>query len=105
MCPLPDADLEGAVLTESRTEVQKPKLYKVLLHNDDYTTMDFVIYVLKTVFHKSDAEATTLMMKVHLEGFGIAGTYPFEIAKAKTNKVIGLSRTRGFPLLATIEEE
>ena len=105
MCPLPDDEHEGAVLTESRTEVQKPKLYKVMLYNDDYTTMDFVVYILKTVFRKSETEAVTIMMKIHLEGYGVAGIYPFEIAKAKVTKVINLSRNRGFPLLATIESD
>jgi ATP-dependent Clp protease adaptor protein ClpS len=105
MCPLPDSDLEGEVLTENRTDVEKPKLYRVLLHNDDFTTMDFVVYILQNVFRKTEVEAVTIMMKIHLEGFGIAGIYPFEIANAKATKVLMLSRNRGFPLLATVEEE
>jgi ATP-dependent Clp protease adaptor protein ClpS len=105
MCPLPEDQHEGAVLTENRTELQKPKLFKVLLHNDDYTTMDFVVYILRTIFSKSEVEAVTITMKVHVEGFGIAGVYPHEIATAKADKVVNLAQARGFPLLATVEQE
>ena len=105
MCPLPDEEHEGAVLTEERTEAQKPILFKVLLHNDDYTTMDFVVYILKTIFRKSEAESVVITMKVHVEGFGIAGVYPHEVANAKAGKVVNMARARGFPLLATVEPE
>ena len=105
MCPLPDEEHEGAVLTEDRTDVQKPRLFKVLLHNDDYTTMDFVVFVLKSIFNRSDAESVSITMKVHVEGSAIAGVYPHEIANAKADKVVNLARVRGFPLLATVEPE
>jgi ATP-dependent Clp protease adaptor protein ClpS len=105
MCPLPDDQHEGAVLTENRTDLQRPKLFRVLLHNDDYTTMDFVVFILKSIFQKSDADAVAITMKVHMEGFGIAGVYPHEIANAKAGKVVNLARARGFPLLATVEQD
>ena len=77
----------------------------MLLHNDDYTTMDFVVFILKSIFQKSAAEAVTITMKVHMEGFGVAGVYPHEIASAKAGKVVNLARSRGFPLLATVEQD
>jgi len=93
------------VLTESETKLEKPKLFKVVLHNDDFTTMEFVVFVLQYVFNRSDAEAFTIMLKVHNEGLGIAGIYPFEIASMKSEKAMNLARAREFPLLCTVEEE
>lgn len=101
----PDIDSGGEVLTESKSKLEKPKLYKVLLHNDDFTTMEFVVFVLQYVFNRSDAEAFTIMLKVHNEGLGIAGIYPFEVANMKSQKAINLARAREYPLLCTIEEE
>jgi len=98
-------DIDGEVLAEKRTKLKKPKLFKVLLHNDDYTTMDFVVFILKHVFRRSDADAVTIMLKVHREGIGIAGVYPYEIAKAKCEKALNLARANEFPLLCTLEEE
>ncbi|HMW88825.1 MAG TPA: ATP-dependent Clp protease adaptor ClpS [Candidatus Obscuribacter sp.] len=94
-----------AVLEETRTKPQKPPMFKVLLHNDDYTTMEFVVYVLKNVFYKSPAEAERIMMNVHRQGVGVAGLYPYEIAEAKVDKVTKLARAREFPLRLTIEPE
>ena len=96
---------DEALLTESKQKLQKPPLYKVLLHNDDYTTMEFVVFVLKTVFHKSDPDAVRIMMSVHEQGIGIAGTYTREIAEEKVNRVTQLARANEFPLLCTIEDE
>ncbi len=96
---------EGDVLPEIKDRLEKPKLYKVVLHNDDFTTMDFVVFILKHVFLRSDAEAFTIMFKVHNEGIGIAGTYTYEIATMKANKAINLARASEFPLLCTVEEE
>ena len=96
---------EEGVATESRPKLQKPPLYKVLLHNDDYTTMEFVIFVLQAVFHKSDGDAYNIMMAVHQQGVGVAGVYAYEIAEAKVNKVIETARAQEFPLLCTMEEE
>ena len=91
---------------KERPEVRKeePTLYKVVLLNDDYTTMEFVIQVLEGVFQKSPADAYRIMMHVHLNGRGIAGVYPFEIAETKVETVTSLARRAEFPLRATIEE-
>lgn len=93
------------VLTESEARLEKPPLFKVLLHNDDFTTMEFVIFVLLSVFHKTEPEAFYTMMKVHREGVGIAGVYTYEIANMKAEKTLSLARAHEFPLLCTVEEE
>ena len=98
-------DFDADVLTESDVKLEKPKLFKVLLHNDDFTTMEFVVYVLKAVFHRTDIEAFSVMMKVHNEGVGVAGIYTYEIAQMKAEKAINLARREEFPFLCTIEEE
>jgi ATP-dependent Clp protease adaptor protein ClpS len=103
MPEFPDHDTE--VITESETKLEKPKLFKVLLHNDDFTTMDFVVFVLQYVFNRSDADAITIMLKVHNEGLGIAGIYPYEVASMKSEKAMNLAKAREFPLLCTVEEE
>lgn len=105
MADFPDIDGGGEVMTESEIKLEKPKLYKVLLHNDDFTTMEFVIFVLQYVFNREDAEAFTIMLKVHNEGVGIAGIYPYEIANVKCNKAMNLAKAREYPLLCTVEEE
>ena len=105
MPELPDIDREGDVLTESETKLEKPKMFKVLLHNDDFTTMEFVVFVLEHVFSKSTPEAFVIMFKVHNEGVGIAGIYPYEIANMKAQKAINLARAREYPFLCTVEEE
>jgi ATP-dependent Clp protease adaptor protein ClpS len=105
MPDLPDIDQQGDVLTESQTKLEKPKLFKVLLHNDDFTTMEFVVFVLEYVFNRSEPEAFTIMLKVHNEGVSIAGIYPYDIANMKSEKAMNLARAREYPLLCTIEEE
>jgi ATP-dependent Clp protease adaptor protein ClpS len=95
----------GEVLERTRQEAKQPELYKVLLLNDDYTTMDFVVEVLETVFHKSPAEAYRIMMAVHTQGQGLCGVYPFEVAETKVATVVDLARGNGFPLRAAIEPE
>ena len=94
----------GEVQERTRIETQEPPLYNVILLNDDYTTMDFVIEVLETLFNKSPAEAFRIMMNVHRNGRGLAGVYPYEVAETKVEKVLMLAREAGFPLRATIEE-
>jgi ATP-dependent Clp protease adaptor protein ClpS len=81
-----------------------PKLYKVILLNDDYSTMDFVIHVLENVFQKSPAESYRIMMQVHQQGAGVAGVYPWEVAETKVETVAGLAKAAGFPLRAVTEE-
>lgn len=105
MPEIPDIERDSEVLTESETKLEKPKLYKVILHNDDFTTMDFVVFVLQRVFLKDLAEAFVIMMKVHEEGIGIAGIYTYEVATMKSEKAMNLAKVREFPLLCTVEEE
>ena len=96
---------EEDVATESREKLKKPPLYRVLLHNDDYTTMEFVVYVLSAVFQKSDWEALRIMLQVHQQGIGVAGVYTFEVAEMKAERVTQLARAAEYPLLCTLEEE
>jgi ATP-dependent Clp protease adaptor protein ClpS len=86
------------------TQKKEPLLFKVVLLNDDYTTMEFVVSVLTAVFQKSPAEAYQIMMSVHVNGRGIAGVYPWELAETKAANVIALAREAGFPLKAVTEE-
>ncbi len=100
-----DSEYDGDVLTERETKLEKPKLFKVILHNDDFTTMEFVVFILTHVFLRSEIEAFSIMLKVHNEGIGIAGIYPFEIANMKSEKAINLAKAHEYPLLCTVEEE
>ena len=92
------------IVLENDVEVITPKLYKVVLLNDDYTTFDFVIEILKTIFHKSEEEAINLTLKVDREGSAVVGVYPYEIAQMKVEKTHTLARSAGYPLRARIEE-
>lgn len=85
--------------------VKKPKRFKVLFHNDDYTPMEFVVYVLEEIFHRTPAQATRIMLTVHNAGFGVAGTYSHEIAEAKTARTTRVARDAGYPLKVTTEPE
>jgi ATP-dependent Clp protease adaptor protein ClpS len=96
---------EEAVKPESKRKIEKPPLFKVLLHNDNYTTMDFVVFVLVDVFHHSDINAIRIMLQVHNRGVGVAGVYTREIAETKIAKVTRLARDFEYPLLCTMEEE
>ena len=102
---MPEFEDDSSVMTESETKLEKPKLFKVILHNDDFTTMEFVVFVLTHVFLRSEIEAFTIMLKVHNEGIGIAGIYPFEIANMKSGKAMNLAKAHEYPLLCTVEEE
>jgi ATP-dependent Clp protease adaptor protein ClpS len=96
---------EDAGVLEKREHKEKtPDLWNVVLHNDDYTTMEFVVEVLEEIFHRSPAEAFGIMMRVHHEGQGIAGVYPFEIAETKAAAAQDAARKAGFPLRASVEE-
>ena len=105
MADFPDIDGGGEVMTESDIKLERPKLFKVILHNDDFTTMDFVVFVLQYVFKRDESESITIMLKVHNEGLGIAGIYPYEIASMKAQKAMNLAKAREFPLLCTVKEE
>jgi ATP-dependent Clp protease adaptor protein ClpS len=96
---------EGDVATESRIEVKKPPLYKVLLHNDDYTTQEFVVFILENIFRHPQETAYQIMMHVHQRGIGIAGLFPFETAEAKVTQVHSLAREYDYPLKCSLEAE
>lgn len=98
-------DEDGGTATIIQKKIQLPKKFKVLLHNDDYTTMEFVIFILQAVFHKSLVEAEKIMLDVHRQGLGVCGVYTHEIAESKAKKVERLARENSHPLLCTIEPE
>ena len=91
--------------TKKRRETKRPSLFKVLLHNDDFTTQEFVDWVLMNVFNHDPESAHRIMLHVHMHGVGVAGIYPFEIAETKADKTMALARESDFPLLATVEPE
>lgn len=95
---------QGETQTATRTKLQRPSLYRVLLHNDDYTPMDFVVAVLREIFRKDDAEAVRIMLHVHKRGIGVAGVYPHQIAETKVNKVHAMAKAEGHPLKCSMEE-
>ncbi len=101
-------DLEDSksiqVLEENKHQIDEPDMYRVLLHNDHYTTMDFVVEVLQTVFHKHLLEATKIMLDVLRRGVGTAGTYTMDIARTKTIQVKRMAKAREFPLRCTFEK-
>jgi ATP-dependent Clp protease adaptor protein ClpS len=103
----PDLDTRESVVTESRADqqLQRPRMWRVLLHNDDYTTQDFVVWVLETVFHKPRAEAVAVMMSVHRSGLGVAGVYTHDVAETKVKATKDLAEQHEFPLLVTMEPE
>lgn len=101
----PDRQTSGEVLERSEQQTKKPELYKVLLLNDDYTTMEFVVEILESVFHKGPAEAYRIMLAVHTQGKGLCGVYSFEVAETKVATVVERAREHGFPLRAAMEPE
>ena len=96
---------DNQVITETRKKVKTPKRYKVILLNDDYTSMEFVVFILENVFHKSHQEAFTLMMAIHQTGSGIAGVFSYEIAEMKTALVMEIARKNEYPLRCIMEED
>jgi ATP-dependent Clp protease adaptor protein ClpS len=96
---------EGGVATDARTRVKRPPLFKVFLHNDDFTSMEFVVFILKAIFHHPDETAFQIMMHVHTRGVGVAGLFPYETAEAKVEQVHSLAREHDYPLLCSIEPE
>src|SRR5262252_9227230 len=100
----PQDDLDRGVITESEKKVKQPPLYRVLLHNDDYTTMEFVVHVLQSIFNHEEAEATQIMLHVHRKGIGVAGVYTKEVAETKVEQTHALAREHEYPLRCSIEE-
>lgn len=94
-----------STIEKNKTKVKKPKHYKVIMHNDDYTTMEFVVYILMDVFNKNVEEANKVMIDVHQRGKGIAGVYPYDIAASKVAVAMSSAEQEGFPFKLTIEEE
>jgi ATP-dependent Clp protease adaptor protein ClpS len=96
---------EGDTLTRKKAQLKAPRMYRVLLHNDHYTTMEFVVFVLERVFRKSETEAQAIMLAVHKQGIGVAGVYTRDIAETKAAQVKALAEREGFPLKCTTEAE
>ncbi|MDP6625185.1 MAG: ATP-dependent Clp protease adapter ClpS [Nitrospinota bacterium] len=96
---------EENVLTQKKEKVEKPPHYRVILYNDDYTTMDFVVVVLQKFFYKNETEATHIMLNVHKKGRGIAGIYTFEVAETKVNQVNSYAKKHQHPLKCSMERE
>ena len=99
-----DQDNEVLIKKNTKKKLKKPSLYKVVMLNDDYTPMDFVVYLLKTFFKKKQEEASKIMLDVHNKGAATCGIFRFEIAETKILKVINTSRNNGFPLLCILEK-
>lgn len=91
--------------TRSEQKVQRPRMWRVLLHNDDYTTQDFVVWVLETIFHKPPGEAFSIMTSVHQSGLGVAGVFTHDVAETKVKKTEQVAEEHEFPLLVTMEPE
>ena len=101
----PEEDSGVATITRDEIRTEKPRLYKVLLHNDNFTSMEFVVAILVEVFHHAENDAVAIMLHVHQNGIGIAGLYTHEIAETKVSRVTALAREAQFPLLCTMEPE
>ena len=99
----PTADNQARTEVKRRASTKRPPMYTVLMHNDDYTTMEFVVEALMTVFRKSPTEANRIMLNIHFKGSGVCGTYPYEVAETKVVKVHNLARKEGFPLRCSLE--
>src|SRR5258705_13068129 len=102
----PDVEDGTRVVTRTRTErkLQKPKMYKVLLHNDDYTTMEFVVFILMSIFHRNETDAVQIMLHVHKNGLGVAGVYSYEVAETRVTQLEALARQHEYPLRCSMEE-
>src|SRR5688572_17957656 len=100
-------DPRESTLTETRSEqkLQRPRMWRVLLHNDDYTTQDFVVWVLESVFHKPRGEAFAIMLSVHQSGMGVAGVFTHDVAETKVRTTKNLAEQHEFPLLVTMEPD
>lgn len=105
MARRPEEDFDTAVVTRTERKVARPKRWKVLLHNDHYTTREFVVAVLVDVFHKSETDAVQIMLHVHQKGVGVAGVYTHDVAQTKIDKVHRLARAYEYPLKLSMEPE
>ena len=96
---------DGQVLTRKRAKLREPEMWKVLLHNDDYTTQEFVVFLLKSIFRKPEPEAMAIMLAVHRAGVGVAGVYTRDVAETRAERGRQLAEREGFPLLLTVEAD
>lgn len=103
--PREKEDHEGDLATQKKRKVEKVRRYKVVFHNDDFTTMEFVVLVLMKFFHKSETEATHIMLSVHHKGYGVAGLYTKDVAETKVSEVHTFAKQHGMPLRLTAEPE
>jgi len=101
----PQHGVVTGVVTETKPRTKKPSMYKVLILNDDYTPMEFVVHVLERFFHKAREEATQIMLHVHRHGVGVCGVFPFDVAETKVTQVIDFARRHEHPLQATLEKD
>ena len=103
----PKQGQESDVITQQKTEkkLKKPKLYKVILHNDDFTTMEFVVLILQTIFRRNEADATAIMLHIHSHGMGVAGVYTKEIAETKVSETMEAAEEAEYPLLCSMEPD
>src|SRR5688572_18755677 len=99
----PDSQYEESAVAESAEKVEEPPLFRVLLHNDDFTTMEFVVWVLQSVFNMPEQQAIQVMLNVHVKGIGVAGVYTYEIAEMKVARTTELAQEQEYPLLCTME--
>ncbi len=100
-----DSDTSTGILTSTRTKTKKPSMYRVLLLNDDYTPMEFVVHVLERFFNHTREQATRIMLHVHQKGIGICGVYTYEVAETKVAQVTEFARRHEHPLQCTMEKE
>lgn len=98
-------DGDTGLLTKTKPKTKKPSMYKVLLLNDDYTPMEFVVFILESIFNKGQEDAVTIMLHVHQKGVGVCGVYPYEIAETKVAQVMDLARKEQHPLQCTLEKD
>ena len=95
---------QRSTMERTRDQVKEPRMFKVVMHNDDFTTMEFVVEILRDIFHKDEVTAETIMLRVHKQGRAVVGTYPYDIAVTKVNAALERARGHGFPFRMTLEE-
>ena len=96
--------VQGETREKTRINIREPKHYRVIMHNDDFTSMEFVVEILMDIFHKNEAEAERLMLMVHESGRAVIGAYPYDIAVTKVQTALGLAKEQGYPFRMTVEE-